>query len=68
MKQMKFELGDAVIITNGPNGLVIARAEYLAGYHKYIVRYSAPDGRQFDHWYPEDALEPAEPDLPRLEG
>jgi len=57
MKEWKFNIGDAVTITESAEaGGVIGRAEYGHSDDCYLVRYKAGDGRAVEDWWTETAL------------
>lgn len=61
MNQFSFSLGQQVSITaSGELGTVVGRAEYSNSTNNYFLRYRSADGRAFEQWWAEDALQPVE--------
>ena len=51
------ELNATVTIqASGEEGEVIARAEYAASEHAYLLRYKAADGRAVEQWWGDSAI------------
>ena len=58
MDKFKFQLGATVVIgVSGEAGVVIGRAEYQHSENSYYVRYKGADGRAFECWWQESALD-----------
>lgn len=62
---LRFSLGEAVCIAiSGEQGTVIGRAQYTNSVPQYYVRYKAADGRATEAWWPGEALESIDTDIP----